>query len=492
MALEGSPAATCLALALSVLCTACDDDSVFTDIDLVLPPGDGDALRDLSRIEIDVHSPSAGACLGLREWALTACGQADCDAPYAPAAEPMANVALERAADGSFGSRDLPVPGDGPWQVLVRGYDASGEAFLAGCQVTSDPGERVRVRMFRPWCDPRACASQFHPACAATIDCAAMTEDTLAEDPPCRSPMEGMEVYPWEQDGIDCAPDGGADLLGNCRRAVVLCQPGYLDPITDGTCPVTEIAETCGGEDLNCDGVRPGACGGCTGTCDECYTASACNPDGTFECVQVEAGTGCSTGVCCNGACVDTSTSLDHCGGCGAPCTGECVGGTCDRPPPTCTVDACNAGRPPTSPRADGCASTTLGDCLCGETTACEGDQVCCDGSCDASCGTGADAGPTCTPMEETCGGGDEDCDGILDDTDFDAVAWCNRAGLTVANGCTRAGACTCNGDRACDGRTCCLGVGCVDLESDSDHCGNCETFCEGAESCIGGVCRLP
>ncbi|NIS36080.1 MAG: hypothetical protein GWN73_36920, partial [Actinobacteria bacterium] len=256
MALEVSAKALCLALALSALCAGCDDDSVFTDIDLVLPPGDGDALRDLHRIEIEVHSPSAGACLGLRDWALAQCGQATCGPPYAPSMDPLAEVTLEKGDSGNFGSRDLPVPGDGPWQVLVRGVDDGGTAFLAGCEVTGDPGARVRVRMFRPWCDPRACASQFHPACAPSIDCSAMTGDALAEDPPCRSPMEGMEVYPFEQDGIDCTPDGGSTLTGNCRPAVVLCQPGFIDPITDGTCPVTDIDETCGGEDLDCDGVR--------------------------------------------------------------------------------------------------------------------------------------------------------------------------------------------------------------------------------------------
>jgi hypothetical protein len=492
MVLDVSLKAFCVALALSALCVACDDDSVFTDIDLVLPPGDGDAVRDLSRIEIDVHSPSAGACLGLREWALRACGAATCDGAYVPSAAPLASVTLDRQDSGTFGSRDLPVPGDGPWQVVVRGYDTDGEAFLAGCQVTADPGERVRVRMFRPWCDPRACASQFHPACAPTIDCTAMSDASLAESPPCRSPMQGMEVYPWEQDGIDCAPDGGGGLLGNCRPAVVLCQPGYLDPITDGTCPVTDVAETCGGEDLDCDGVRPGACGGCTGTCEECYEATACTPEGTFECVQVDAGTACSTGVCCNGRCIDPETSRDHCGGCGMLCTGDCVGGECDRGTPMCTLDGCNAGRPPTAPRADACASPTLGDCLCGDGPACEGDQICCDGICEASCEPGGDTGPTCTPRKETCGEGDEDCDGVLDDTDFDAVAWCNREG-PVANGCTRAGACTCDGERACEaGMTCCLGAGCVNTAADDLHCGECGNPCGGEEVCIDGICRLP
>jgi len=486
-------------VALLVASAACDEQSVFTDIDLVLPPGDGDALRDLSRIEIDVWSPSAGACLGLQTWALEACGAADCGPAFRPTGEPLATIALERDdATGSFGSADLPVPGDGPWQLLVRGIALDGSAFLAGCEVTADSGERIRVRMFRPWCDARACASQFHPACSATIDCAMIGDLTTAENPPCESAMVGREVYAWEQDGVGCAPATGEDHGGNCRTAIVICESGRLDPITDGICPVTDVDEMCGGEDLNCDGVRPGPC---VSTCTdpdpaecgdaECYETPVCTPDGGFECVQARPGTSCARGLCCSGTCVDLAESEEHCGACGVRCEGECIGGSCMRVEPMCTVDMCNAGRAASRPRADACGGPDRAICMCGDALACGGAQVCCDGACRDDCSSDVDAGgPVCAPRLETCGGGDEDCDGILDDVDSDAVQWCNRKAL-VANGCTRAGICTCEDDRACsDGFLCCRELGCIDVRVDLDHCGRCGLACRDGQVCAGGVCR--
>ena len=65
-----------------VAVTACDDNAIFRDIALILPAGDRNAATDLSRIEVGVWSPPAGACLGLQSWALEVCGDPECGAPW--------------------------------------------------------------------------------------------------------------------------------------------------------------------------------------------------------------------------------------------------------------------------------------------------------------------------------------------------------------------------------------------------------------------------
>lgn len=42
-------------------------------------------------------------------------------------------------------------------------------------------------------------------------------------------------------------------------------------------------------------------------------------------------------------------------------------------------------------------------------------------------------------------------------------------------------------GGLGCDGMIC--GTDCVDLDTDPNHCGNCDTACIGATTCIGGLC---
>lgn len=100
-------------------------------------------------------------------------------------------------------------------------------------------------------------------------------------------------------------------------------------------------AETCGSGSACCGG----ACVDVTSSADHCGGCTACNPGQTCEsgaCVTPAAGCDPSTctgaNACCNGACVDTSTDPNHCGSC-LPCVaGEtCVSGTCIIPAPqTC------------------------------------------------------------------------------------------------------------------------------------------------------------
>jgi hypothetical protein len=99
-----------------------------------------------------------------------------------------------------------------------------------------------------------------------------------------------------------------------------------------------------------------------------------------------------------------------------------------------------------------------------------------------------------CVAMTETCGGGDEDCDGTPDATDPDALDWCNLErgdGSPAADGCDGEG-CRCGGEPACDGEDGCCGPtddrACVPLNT-AENCGGCGVPCEAPSSCATGTC---
>lgn len=133
------------------------------------------------------------------------------------------------------------------------------------------------------------------------------------------------------------------------------------------------------------------------------------------------------------GECVDTATSLMHCGACGSPCSSVIVGGTAECRAGTCSP-TCSSGR------AD-CDRTVLNGCEVDLNT----DRANC-GGCGMIC-----------PASESCIGG----------------------------------ACTCRSTE-----TRCGGVSgtCVDLNTSTAHCGRCFNACGfpgGIASCDVGSCHL-
>jgi len=89
----------------------------------------------------------------------------------------------------------------------------------------------------------------------------------------------------------------------------------------------------------------------------------------------------CSDGECecpegqemCDDVCVDTQTNNDHCGECGAACTGE----------PECDAGTCTACDGELTACGDSCVDTNADEDHCGSCDGnCEDDETCVGGSC--------------------------------------------------------------------------------------------------------------
>lgn len=128
-----------------------------------------------------------------------------------------------------------------------------------------------------------------------------------------------------------------------------------------------------------------------------------------------------------------------------------------------CTVDVCSAGRCERTPRADRCPSGSA----CDTRRGCLPRRSC---SVDADCG---DTDP-CTTSER-CDTAARFC---VFDTQPDGVR-CDATGRVC-----RGGVCACPSARAAA-----CGVGCVDLQSDPDHCGACGNSCGAGSWCDQGQC---
>ena len=491
-----------LACAVVIAGSGCDDDGILTGVGTELPGGDVEARTSLHTLEVTVWPASSGACRMLVGWRHAVCG-AECVDPPSPRTSgeaPLATTTLSRAdASAPWEEMQLQVR-DGPWDVVVHGADEAGNVFLYGCSTVASGDDGAVVRLWRPWCDTAACAGQFHPSCAVSIDC---TADPGSDDPdrlgPPRCTLEGPEdVFTWEEDSVSCPPET-ATHLAPCRPARVRCGPGEIVPIFDGVCP-RDPGDDCGGTletNPSCTRSFPGPCGSCVpGETISCGAVGACTAVATCE----TAGTW--------GDCIVPDGTVELCGGGDQDCDG-----IDDFRDPDALV-ACNAGRAATVPAADSCSG---GGCTCGTGAACAASLACCGracadvstsathcGGCGRACAAGercdagtcvpaVDAGSVlCIPATETCGDGDEDCDGLADAVDPDALAECNGSRPATsprADGCSATGSCRCGtGDPCIEGFACCGGA-CTDLEVDRLHCGSCENACAIRDTCLSGTC---
>jgi pectate lyase len=162
---------------------------------------------------------------------------------------------------------------------------------------------------------------------------------------------------------------------------------------------------------------------------------------------------GCGDGLTdCSQSCVDTNTSVTHCGGCGM---------------------ACGAGQ---SCQNGDCGCSTGSECggVCGIDINTSNDHC---GVCNNACS----AGQICQNGACQCDGGQVDCSGTCTDTSSDASN-CGTCGTSCGDGQTCSnGGCQCSG-----GLTDCNGS-CVDTNTDPANCGTCDTSCSGG--CSNGNC---
>jgi len=170
-------------------------------------------------------------------------------------------------------------------------------------------------------------------------------------------------------------------------------------------------------------------------------------PNGTID------NSGCNKGTTCCPTCIELG---DACGaGIGGACCGgtSCVNGVCVCGP--CDVKECQTST----------CNVVNGVAKCVYASSPDGGQgpLCTDAG-DICCGAKCFTGVCCS---------DAQCPG-------------NRNPNCVGLQCT----CTAEGSPCPAGQRCCSIGGCANLQTDSDHCGNCATFCAPCKVCVGGNCQ--
>jgi hypothetical protein len=281
--------------------------------------------------------------------------------------------------------------------------------------------------------------------------------------------------------GQPCVVDD-ATVKGVCKQGISLCRKGNVDCLRY----VMPDVETCNGLDDDCDG-----------NVDE-DTAVKCYPAGQAGCTSDGAGGFTCVGACSTGtrACVDRKLVT------------TCVGSVTPQPAESCS----NNGADAIDENCDGQINEGC-TCMNGETAKCytgtpastadvgtckKGNQLCTAGSFGACIG---DA----TPHAESCAneGSDDDCNGVVDDV---AIRGTSCADTSTAKGvCKTRATWQCSGgtkvcmdgakgteicdaageDENCDGHA---NEG-FDLQTDSNNCGACGMQCSSGSKCCAGHC---
>jgi hypothetical protein len=250
------------------------------------------------------------------------------------------------------------------------------------------------------------------------------------------------------------------------------------------------IIDECFGEYGDCDGepatgceadlASAATCGACTTSCDARSPACGVNASGDRVCLASCMEPAASL---CGDRCEDTQRDLSNCGSCGNVCTvadgtprcvgGECLVATCDPDHGDCDGLGSNGCETDLLTAVDHCGA-------CG--AACSGpDAACAGGECMSECPAGMgncdeDEANGCeTPLStiDNCGACGREC------------APANGTG-DCSSGTCRVGACGAGFDD-CDGSS---GNGCeTRLESDVANCGSCGTRCTPPRCCMGMCC---
>jgi hypothetical protein len=318
------------------------------------------------------------------------------------------------------------------------------------------------------FCDDRS------GACAMIRACTGACEDGYACHMACvpRSPCDGVVCT----DGRVC--DNGACVANPCTG--VTC--------TNSICVAGRCVDTCAC-DPPCtrsprDRCVVGACQ-CTTTCtpdSACGADDGCGGRCPGRCANRFSRCDPDTNTCvCTPSCAETAP----CGssdGCGGQCSGGCMPGF------MCNLATSACDCTPHCPTAEEVANTACGTDVpnlcpggqsCGTGTRCTGGLQCEMGRCVAP----PDASPPDDGGGGGCSGGRSDCGGSCFNlqTDTNHCGTCDTVCPTGST-CT-AGACVCPGGLTlCNGR-------CVNTQADQGNCGSCNNACPDLTACTAGVC---
>jgi hypothetical protein len=294
----------------------------------------------------------------------------------------------------------------------------------------------------------------------------------------------------------------------------------------------------CGGSCVRTDG-DPANCGACARVCALANGTARCAM-GACAVASCAPGYGDCDGDAADGCETDVTSSLAHCGACGATCAapanaaarcamGRC-GFTCNAGFADCDGDATNGCEAATQTSATHCgacgnvcpapanASAACAAGRCG--FACNADFADCDGDatngCEAPtqtsathCGACGRACPTPANSTASCAAGRcaSSCNEGFADCDGDATNGC-EANLTGTANCGRCGNACSGGTPLCNrgptGAACSSGCDtgeircggtCVNATTDVNHCNACGAACPGAVNaravCAAGRCGL-
>ncbi|MSP60208.1 MAG: hypothetical protein EXR72_07665 [Myxococcales bacterium] len=296
-----------------------------------------------------------------------------------------------------------------------------------------------------------------------------------------------------------CEVNLGTDTK-NCGMCGMVCATANGTPGCNGTCTVA----ACAMGFADCDKDPQNGC-----EVDLTSTLAHCGMCGA-ACAAVAHGTpACKAGQCAVAACdgtfkdcdgslangceLDTASDVKGCGLCGKSCPAV-ANGTAACAVGVCAVGACNgAFRDCNTNLGDGCEINSASDLkhcgLCGNACAAIANgTVACTAS---ACAVGA-----CTAPFKDCNASVVDgCETNLT-SDVKHCAACNTPCAAIANGtpgcaASKCGVGKCNGTFA----DCNLGPvdGCeADTATDAKNCGVCGKVCPFAQPCVSGLCQLP